>query len=149
MTDSIPDQSGRRGAVGICPRGDGRLLVIRRASGVIAPLTFCFPGGGLEDGESEAEALVREIREEVGVAVRPVRRLWHCRTAWNVELAWWLAEWPPSAQPTPNPDEVASIHWFMPAEMAAQPDVLPSNRDFLELVLAGQISLTSAPWDHS
>ncbi len=139
MTEPIPDQGGRRGAVAICPRADGRLLVIRRAAGVIAPLTYCFPGGGLEPGESEAAALVREIREEIAVTVHPVRRVWQCCTAWNVELAWWLARLPDGAEPVPNPAEVASIHWFTPAEMAAQPALLPSNREFLDLVLAGQI----------
>ena len=79
--------------------------------------------------------------EEIGVAVRPLRRLWQCRTAWNVELAWWLAQLPEGAEPEPNPAEVASIHWFTPEEMAAQPALLPSNREFLDLVLAGQISL--------
>lgn len=142
MTAPIPDQGGRRGAVAICPRDDGRLLVIRRAAGVIAPLTYCFPGGGMEPGESESEALVREIREELAVAVEPLRRLWQCRTTWNVELAWWLAQLSPTAKPIPNPAEVASVHWFTPAEMAAQPALLPSNREFLDLVLAGRISLT-------
>ena len=142
MTAPIPDQGGRRGAVAICPRDDGRLLVIRRSASVIAPLTFCFPGGGLEPGESEFEALVREIREELGVAIRPIQRVWQCRTAWNVELAWWLAQFPPAAEPIPNPAEVASVHWFTPAEMAAQPALLPSNREFLDLLLAGRISLT-------
>ncbi len=144
MTDPIPDQGGRRGAVAICPRDDGRLLAIRRAPGVIAPLTYCFPGGGLEPGESEAEALVRELREELRVAVCPLHRIWHCRTAWNVELAWWLARLPPDAAPVANPAEVASIHWFTPAEMAAQPALLPSNREFLDLVLAGRILLQPA-----
>jgi len=141
MTDPIPDQGGRRGAVAICPRCDGRLLVIRRAAGVVAPLTYCFPGGGLEPGESETDALIREIREEIGVTVRPLRRLWRCRTAWNVELAWWLAQLPPGAEPAPKPSEVASIHWCTPAELAAEPELLPSNREFLDLLFAGQISL--------
>ncbi|MDZ7615853.1 MAG: NUDIX domain-containing protein [Patescibacteria group bacterium] len=143
MTDPIPDQGGRRGAVAICPRADGRLLVIRRSAGVIAPLTYCFPGGGLEPGESEPDALVRELQEELAVAIRPIRCLWQCRTAWNVELAWWLAHLPAGAEPIPNPAEVASVHWFTSAEMAAQPALLPSNREFLNLVLSGQVSLAA------
>ena len=87
----IPDDPGRRGVVGVVVR-DGRMLVIRRSRSVVAPLVYCFPGGGIEAGESEEEALVREFREEVGVAVRPVRRLWQCVTAWKVDLAWWLVE---------------------------------------------------------
>jgi 8-oxo-dGTP pyrophosphatase MutT (NUDIX family) len=138
--EKIPDDPGRRGAVAIALR-EGRMLVIRRSKHVVAPLVYCFPGGGIEAGESEEEALVRECREEVGVTLAPIRRLWECTTAWKVHLAWWLAEITPDAQPTPNPREVESIHWFTPEEMAALADLLPSNKDFLELVLSGKIHL--------
>lgn len=138
--DTIPDDPGRRGAVAVVLR-DGRMLVIRRAATVVAPLVYCFPGGGIEDGESEEEALVREFREEVGVALRPVRRLWQCVTAWKVELAWWLGEVEPDAVPVANPREVDSIHWCTPREMAELPDLLQSNRQFLELLERGEIKL--------
>ena len=137
---SIPDDPGRHGAVAVVVR-DGRMLVIRRARSVVAPLVYCFPGGGIEDGESEEDALVRELREEIGVTVRPVRRLWQCVTAWKVHLAWWLAAMDSDAVPTPNPDEVDSIHWFTPAEMAQLPDLLESNREFLDQVKRGRIRL--------
>ena len=83
---TIPDDPGRCGAVGIVVR-DGRMLVIRRARSVVAPLVYCFPGGGIEDKESEEEALRREFREEIGATFRPLRRLWRSMTAWKVELA--------------------------------------------------------------
>jgi 8-oxo-dGTP diphosphatase len=140
MMDRIPDDPGRRGAVAICRRGD-RMLVIRRARTVVAPLVYCFPGGGIEDGESEQEALVREVREELSVTVRPVRRLWQCTTAWKVRLAWWLAEIDPSAELRPDPAEVQSVHWMTAQEMAAAPDLLESNREFLDLLLRGEIVL--------
>ena len=136
----IPDDPGRRGAVGIVVR-DGRLLVIRRARGVVAPLVYCFPGGGIEGEESEEEALVREFREEVGLMIRPVRRLWQCVTAWKVHLSVWLGMIEPGAVPVANPLEVESIHWYTPAEMARLPDLLASNREFLELVERGEIVL--------
>jgi len=138
--DHIPDDPGRRGAVAIVTRR-GRMLVIRRSRTVVAPLVYCFPGGGIEGDESEEEALVREFHEEVGVRLRPVRRLWECVTAWKVQLAWWLGELAPEAVPVANPREVDSIHWFTPAEMAQLPDLLESNRQFLELLARGEITL--------
>ena len=124
----------------VVPR-DGRMLVIRRARTVVAPLVYCFPGGGIEGDETEEEALVREFREEVGVLVRPVRRLWHCVTSWKVDLAWWLADLDPDAMPVGNPREVESIHWLTVAEMAGLPDLLESNRELLRLVERGEIDL--------
>jgi len=117
------------------------MLVIRRSRTVVAPLVYCFPGGGIEGDESEEEALVREFHEEVGARLRPVRRLWECVTAWKVQLAWWLGELAPEAVPVANPREVDSIHWFTPAEMAQLPDLLESNRQFLELLARGEITL--------
>lgn len=136
----IPDDPGRRGAVVIVVR-NGRMLVIRRSAGVVAPLTFCFPGGGIDPGESEEEALVREFREELGVTVRPLRLLWRCITDWKVELAWWLGELESDAEPVPNPAEVESVHWLTPHEMLRLPELLESNREFLELVRRGEIQL--------
>ncbi len=138
----IPDDPGRRGAVAIVIR-DGRMLVIRRSRKVVAPLMYCFPGGGIEVGESEQEAIIREFREEIGVAVRPLRRIWQCVTDWKVQLAWWLGELQPDAVPIPNPAEVESVHWVTPAEMLQLPDLLPSNREFLEAVGRGEIELGS------
>jgi 8-oxo-dGTP diphosphatase len=138
--EKIPETPGRRGAVAIVVRG-GRMLVIRRSRHVVAPLVYCFPGGGIEEGESEEAAVVREVLEEVGAAILPRRRLWECVTAWKVHLAWWLADMDPAAVPTPNPREVESIHWFTPAEMASQSELLESNRGFLELIASGEIML--------
>jgi 8-oxo-dGTP pyrophosphatase MutT (NUDIX family) len=117
------------------------MLVIRRSQHVVAPLVYCFPGGGIEEGESEEEALVRECREEIGVTLEPIRRLWECTTDWKVHLAWWLADIAPDAVPQANSREVESVHWCTPEEMAALPDLLPSNKVFLDLVLGGEIRL--------
>lgn len=130
----------RRGSVAVIVR-EGRLLVIRRANCVAAPGKYCFPGGGIEPGESEEEALCREIREELSVDVRPVKRLWQSTTPWGVQLAWWLADLKSEDEPRPNPAEVDSIHWCTASEMASLPGLLESNCEFLRALATGEIAL--------
>ena len=136
------DYSGGRGSVAVVVRG-GRLLVIRRSRLVVAPRAFCFPGGAIEGEESEEEALVREIREELGVTVLPQRRIWQSVTPWRVHLSWWLSHLPPDARLAPNPAEVESVHWYTPEEMARLPDLLESNRDFLHALASGGVDLVA------
>jgi 8-oxo-dGTP diphosphatase len=51
-----------------------RLLLVKRGHEPDAGL-WSLPGGRVEAGESDAEALVREMREETGLTVTPVRLL--------------------------------------------------------------------------
>jgi 8-oxo-dGTP pyrophosphatase MutT (NUDIX family) len=131
--------TGRCGAVAVVVR-NGRLLVIRRSRHVVAPGKYCFPGGGIEPGEGEQEALVREIREELGTAFLPRRRLWESVTRWGTRLAWWQGDLDP-ATVSLNPAEVESVDWYTTDEMLALPELLESNREFLEAVARGEVPL--------
>lgn len=130
----------RRGVVGVVREG-GRFLVIRRSQHVVAPGAYCFPGGGIEAGEDEAAALVRELAEELGVVATPSRRLWSSETPWKVALAWWLCEIEAGTVPVPNPLEVESVHWHTAEEMAGLPGLLASNLHFLEAWTRGEFQL--------
>jgi NADH pyrophosphatase NudC (nudix superfamily) len=74
-------------------KGD-KILLIERAprglySGYWAPVS-----GKVEPGESQEAAVVRESMEEVGLKVRPVRKVWeNITTSGTYRLHWWLAEY--------------------------------------------------------
>ena len=48
---------------------DGRLLACQRHEKSGFPLKWEFPGGKVESGESDADALRRELKEELGISV--------------------------------------------------------------------------------
>jgi mutator protein MutT len=128
------------GVVGVLVREE-RLLVIRRSQLVRAPGRYCFPGGGMEPGETEEQTLIRELQEELGVSVQPVQRLHRSVTPWRVDLRWWLAELHEEASITPHPDEVESIHWHSVAELLALDPLLDSNRDFIAAWQRGEFEI--------
>lgn len=130
----------RIGVVAVIRDGP-KLLVIRRSKHVVAPGAYCFPGGGIEPGESEQQALVRELREELGVETIPVRRIWQSTTPWGVQLAWWTAALRPGAVPVAAPAEVESWHWQTLDEIARLPALLASNHEFLRRLAGGEITL--------
>ncbi|MET3435686.1 (deoxy)nucleoside triphosphate pyrophosphohydrolase [Sphingomonas sp. 1185] len=51
--------------------GEGRVLLQQRPAGKTLAGLWEFPGGKLEPGESAEEALVRELHEELAIAVDP------------------------------------------------------------------------------
>ena len=58
------------------PGDDTRFLVQQRLPGGSRGLLWEFPGGKVEPGESEPEALTRECREELDVELHVGRQLW-------------------------------------------------------------------------
>ena len=63
--------------VGAVIEKDGRYLITQRRPNAVLPLLWEFPGGRVEDGESDVKALGREIDERLGVEV-DVSQPWIC-----------------------------------------------------------------------
>ena len=51
---------------------EGRVLCAQRSAKMRHPLSWEFPGGKLEAGESVAECIVREIKEELNLEIEVV-----------------------------------------------------------------------------
>ena len=123
--------SGHREGVVVVVRQANRLLVIRRAENILAGGAWCFVGGGIEPGESQPDAVVREFLEEVGGHVRPIRKVWEYRRPDGLlRLHWWLAELL-SEELTPNAAEVSELRWETPDKILRLPGLLDGNREFL------------------
>jgi len=50
---------------------DDRVLIAQRPEGKALAGLWEFPGGKLDPGERPEDALIRELREELGIAVKP------------------------------------------------------------------------------
>lgn len=65
------DYRFRATAFGVAAR-DGLIACVRVERGEASYLDL--PGGAVDDGETEREALVREFREETGLSIQPLER---------------------------------------------------------------------------
>lgn len=130
-----PGQAGQRDAiVAVLRRGD-RLLVIERGpearrSGYWAPLS-----GKVEPGESQAEALVREVREEVGLTVSPLAKVWESETDdRRFRLHWWTAD-VAQGEIVMQPGEVSDARWVTVGEFLELRPTFAEDREFFERIL--------------
>jgi 8-oxo-dGTP diphosphatase len=101
-------------------RFEARYLCVQRGSHKYDYLAgkFEFPGGKIEDGESQELALRREIREELGMDILPVRHLMSVRHQYpdfNLVLHAWICE---TESPELELREHQSACWLMPSGMS-------------------------------
>ncbi len=105
--------------VGVLMDDKGRLLIQRRAKGAHQGGLWEFPGGKRELGESVLEALQRELREELGIAIdtasaQPLIQVQHDYGGSGVLLdTWRIAAW--SGEPIGV--EGQPIAWMLPGEL--------------------------------
>jgi len=123
----------RRGVIGLLARGTDYLM-IRRSPNVPKGGAWCFPGGHVDPGEISREAVVRELAEELGLVVRPTRRLGsirildsrHILVVWRVEHL--------SGEIRPHAPEVADVRWVPLHGIATITPGLQSNMVVLNML---------------
>ena len=114
---------------------DGRVLITQRRADQALPLQWEFPGGKVEPGEAPADALSRELREEIGVGVE-VGRIWdvlfHAYPNFDLVMLVYACR---IVDGEPSAVEVADVQWVPCAELACW-DILPADRPLVDRLVA-------------
>jgi 8-oxo-dGTP pyrophosphatase MutT (NUDIX family) len=132
-----PDAVGRscfadampRVVLGALVRDGYVLLVHRRFDKHANPNVWDVPGGVMVDGESELEALTRELREELGVLIVEGSATHLCRLTTGpaddpAQLSAWLVpEWE-GAPTNEAPEEHDDMRWFDLRDLPPPPHVI-------------------------
>ena len=110
---------------------DGRVLIAQRPRGKPLAGRWEFPGGKVDAGESERQALVRELREELGIevlAARPFMRLTHAYAERDVALSLWIVE---RFSGEPRSLDAQALKWVAPGRLGSE-DILEADQPFIE-----------------
>jgi 8-oxo-dGTP diphosphatase len=131
-------------AAAVIQRPDGAFLLAQRPQGKVYAGYWEFPGGKVEPGEPAADALARELHEELGIEVETaypwVTRVFtypHATVRLNFfRVTGWRGE--------PHPKEDQAIAWQQPGRPMASP-MLPANAPVLAyLALPVEYAITDA-----
>ena len=114
----------------------GRVLVSQRGEGVGHAGRWEFPGGKREPGESDREALRRELREELAVDLDVGAMVWSTR-AGPLLLRFYRCRWMPGLRPRP----VGSVQfrWVLREDLPALP-FPPADDALVRALAAGQLT---------
>lgn len=104
--------------VGAALLDTGRLLAARRSAPPELAGRWELPGGKVEPGETPEAALVRELREELGVETEAADRVpgqWPLKPPYVLQV-WTARLLPGSPDPKPLQDH-DELRWLTPAEL--------------------------------
>jgi 8-oxo-dGTP diphosphatase len=123
---------------------DGKILVCQRRRGDTFELMWEFPGGKLKEGETAAEALARELREELGVQAEVGAEIFRTRHHYAelsepIELIFLAA--------TVDALKIRNIVFeqmqWRAASLLGELNFLPADREFIGLMARGAVARRS------
>jgi 8-oxo-dGTP diphosphatase len=109
----------------------GRVLIAQRPPGKHMAGRWEFPGGKVGTGETDQQALTRELTEELGISVsaaRPLLTINHDYPDRSVELSMWVVE---RYTGEPRSLDGQQLKWVPPTALLEE-DVLEADRPFIE-----------------
>jgi 8-oxo-dGTP diphosphatase len=122
-------------AAGILRDSSGRVLITERLCDGPFDGLWEFPGGKIADGETSIQALIRELAEELGIAVamsQPFMELHHEYPDRIVDIEFFVVT---SWSGTPAGLEGQGLRWVLPSDL--DPDILlPADVPVLEALQA-------------
>jgi 8-oxo-dGTP diphosphatase len=133
MDGDIVEETTIHVVAGVLIDTSGRVLLAQRPAGKHLAGMWEFPGGKLEPGEGLHQALVRELREELGIEAEPADLL--LRVPWRhgdrcLQLdALHVVRW----QGTPSSCEGQALQWVQPHRFD-HAELAPADRPILEHV---------------
>ena len=134
--------SSRSAPFAVCAllrRSDGRYLVIRRADSLPGGGHWCPITGRPEAGEAHADAVAREVLEEVGLHVQVNEEIFRCPTSdGRFTLCWYPCE-PLNAddayaQLTLEPREVSEARWLTAREASSLEPTFEATAAFFKRI---------------
>ncbi len=97
---------------------DGAFLITQRNPHAVLPLLWEFPGGRVEDDESDSDALIRELSEKVGIAATVTGlsiHVTHEYDRYHLDMLVYHA----TTTEEPQPRGVHAVRWVAPADFGA------------------------------
>jgi 8-oxo-dGTP diphosphatase len=120
-------------------RKDDKVLLTQRWPGRHLGLTWEFPGGKVEEGEEDHEALERELREELGVSAKIGRCCFETRHGYGSREVHLLIFRCTLLQGIPRPIDVKAMEWADLATLSER-KFPPADLLFVQELVAGRIS---------
>ncbi len=116
-------------------RADGAILLQKRPEGRAMAGLWEFPGGKLEENEAPEDALVRELAEELAIAVKPADLIPACFASATIGerplllMLYICRQWAGDPVPVESPE----LGWFAVSEMRNLP-MPPADLPLIDLL---------------